>query len=517
MSSVLDEVLEGVEPLPEAVSLMVEKKPAVVLGIDVGTSGVRAALFDERGREIPGASAHNARNLATQSGFAEMDPEAAVELVVQTIDDLLAISQATESHIELISISCFWHGLIGVDSSGRNTTPILGWADTRSVKVTNELRARFNEKEIHARTGCRFHPSYWPAKLLWLRAEHSKSFQDTRCWLGFGEYLVFRLFGEKSKSVSMASATGLFNQRTRDWDYDFVRALNISIETLPALALSNRTTTPLLESYALRWPQLSRAYLCPAIGDGAANNIGAGCHNRGRAALMIGTSGALRTLYEGEPPDELPGALWCYRADRTRVVVGGALSDGGGLYHWLTESLAVPQNGGESLQNALAQMEPDGHGLTVLPFWAGERSTGWTPNARGAIMGLSVQTQPLDILRAAMEAVAYRFALIVEALDTIAPGARIFAAGNALRSSPLWVQIIADVLNRPLSFSLLTEASTRGAALLALEAAGKIQSIEEFLIPVEKVFEPDESRHARYQEGLARQQKFYELIIRRDN
>lgn len=513
MSSVLDEVLE--EPSPEILSLMVERKPAVLLGIDVGTSGVRAVLFDERGHEIPGASAHNARNLATQSGLAEMEPEAAVQLVVQTIDDLLAIAP-TEKHIELISISCFWHSLIGIDAAGNNTTRILGWADTRSVKITKDLRARFNEKEVHTRTGCRFHPSYWPAKLLWLQAEQAQAFRDTRCWLGFAEYLSLRLFGEKSSSVSMASATGLFNQRTQDWDFAFVRALNISTETLPALAVSNRTTIRLLEEYRLQWPQLNEACLCPAIGDGAANNIGAACHNRQRAALMVGTSGALRTLFEGEPPDEMPAGLWCYRADRMRVVVGGALSDGGGLYHWLTETLVVDPDR-ESLQENLAQMVPDAHGLTVLPFWAGERSTGWTPNARGAILGLSVQTQPQDILRAAMEAVAYRFARIVESLDTIAPGAQIFAAGNALSSSPLWTQIIADVLNRPVSFSGLTEASTRGAALLALEAAGKIRSIEEFSVPVEKVFEPDKSRHARYQEGLARQQKFYELIIRQDN
>jgi gluconokinase len=148
-------------------------------------------------------------------------------------------------------------------------------------------------------------------------------------------------------------------------------------------------------------------------------------------------------------------------------------------------------------------MVPDGQSNSVA-ILGGRAQYRLTPNARGAILGLSVQTQPLDILRAAMEAVAYRFARIVVALDPIVPGAQIFAAGNALRSSPLWVQIIADVLNRPVSFSNLTEASTRGAALLALEAAGKIRSIEEFSIPVDRVFEPDELRHARYQEGLAR-------------
>jgi gluconokinase len=310
----------------------------------------------------------------------------------------------------------------------------------------------------------------------------------------------------------MASATGLFNQRTCDWDYDFIRELKVPADTLPQLALSNENFGPLKEEYVVRWPQLSEARLYPAIGDGAANNIGAGCHSKEKAALMVGTSGALRVLFDGEPPDELPGALWCYRADQRRVVLGGALSDGGGLYRWLTDSLAFAEDS-ESLQETLTRIEPDAHGLTILPFWAGERSTGWTANARGAILGLSMQTQPVDILRAAMEAVAYRFALISKALEGIAPGAAILASGNALRKSPLWVQILADVLNRPVSLVGITEASTRGAALLALEAAGKIQSIKELSIPVETLFEPDAARHGRYLEGFKRQQSVYELLI----
>jgi len=513
MSSVLDEVAERFEPSPEFVSVMAGEKRSVVLGLDIGTSGVRAAMFDEHGSEISGARVQNRRDLSTGSGFAEMDPEASFELVVQTIDDLLSLPHTVGTRIELISISCFWHSLVGVDSAGNATTPILGWADTRSVDSTKQLRAHLNEREIHNRTGCRFHSSYWPAKLLWLRNERSQLFQNTRCWLGFGEYLSLRLFGNHANSVSMASATGLFNQHTQKWDEELIQELDISPATLPELSFANRSSYRLVETFAVRWPQLSEAYLCPAIGDGAANNIGAGCVGRKTAALMIGTSGALRLAYKDDAPNQLSDALWCYRADRTRVVVGGALSDGGGLYGWLTNALEFAGASDESLENSLAQMEPDAHGLTVLPFWAGERSTGWNPDARGAILGLSMQTEPIEIVRAAMESVAYRFALILNELDKVAPVTSLIASGNALRASPVWVQILADVLNRPITISGLSEASMRGAALLALEAAGKIESIEEFSVPVEAVFEPDGSRHSRYQEGLTRQQKFYDALF----
>src|SRR5205085_7883162 len=156
---------------------------------------------------------------------------------------------------------------------------------------------------------------------------------------------------------------------------------------------------------------------------------------------------------------------------------------------------------------------PDAHGLTVLPFWTGERSTGWLADARGGIFGFRQQTTPVEIVRAVLESIAYRFALIARDLEHIAPDAAIVASGNALRSSAVWVQILADVLGRPLLFGGAAEASIRGAALLGLEAVGKIGSIEEEPVLMERVFEPDLTRHARYQEGLARQEELYERVF----
>lgn len=165
-----------------------------------------------------------------------------------------------------------------------------------------------------------------------------------------------------------------------------------------------------------------------------------------------------------------------------------------------------------SIEIELESLQPDAHGLTVLPFWSGERSTGWSTKACGTLLGTTLHTRPIEILRAAMEAIAYRFALIARSLEPFAPQAEIMVSGYALRSSPAWVQLIADVLGRRLLVAEVNEASTRGAALLALEAAGKITSIEQFLSPVGRFCEPDMSRHARYQVGLERQQRMYEQI-----
>jgi gluconokinase len=310
----------------------------------------------------------------------------------------------------------------------------------------------------------------------------------------------------------MASGTGLFNQRLLQWDRELCEGLSIPGSNLPDISSTGQACGQLRIEYVARWPMLGEARISPPIGDGAANAIGSGCTTRERIALMIGTSAAMRVLYEGEPPSELPKSLWCYRADRDRVVVGGALSDGGSLHHWIKEMLLL-DGGSEALEAALEELEPDAHGLTVLPFWGGERSTGWSPNARGAILGLTLHTETLEILRAAMEGIAYRFALIARDLDPVAPAASIIASGTALRSSPAWTQIIADVLGRSLLVSETQEASARGAALLALEAAGKIQSITDLPVGVRRTCEPNMSRHLIYQKALERQQQIYERVI----
>jgi gluconokinase len=512
MSQVLDEVIEVFEPATELVSVMAGSRMPVLLGLDIGTSGVRATLFDEKGGEITDSSIRiNSPTLMLGAG-GFINADLLLEQVARTLDALFAKFYEPILRIELISIACFWHSLVGIDDAERPTTPVLGWSDTRAANATEVLRTTLNEVRFHQTTGCRFHSSYWPAKLLRLKTEEPDTWTRTTRWLSFSDYLALKFFGESTTSVSMASGTGLLDQRSCEWHAELLRALDVSVESLPEIAGSTQTFHKLNNNYAARWPQLSDARLFPAIADGAANNIGEGCVTADTVALMIGTSGAMRVLMEDIPPAQLPSALWCYRADRNRVVLGGALSDGGGLYNLIRESLLYGDDS-QTIEEELARLQPDGHGLTVLPFWLGERSPGWNTNARGGVFGMTLTTRPIEILRAAMEAVAYRFAWVAGALDRFAPGAKLVASGQALRSSPTWTQIVADVLGRPLVLSERTEASTRGAALLALEAAGKIDSISDFPVSVATTFEPDMSCHERYREGLKRQQHLYDRVF----
>lgn len=323
---------------------------------------------------------------------------------------------------------------------------------------------------------------------------------------------MLRFFGKAAISVSMASGTGLFNQRLCTWDEELLSYLKVSKEQLPTLAEDGESFFGLVPEYAKRWPQLHQAKWFPAIGDGAANSIGAGCVTRERSALMIGTSGAMRVMWRGDVPDTIAAPLWCYRADRKRVIIGGALSDGGGLFSWMKNSLRL-DDPDEELERALGEMHADDHGLTILPFWSGERSTGWHASARGTIAGIAQTTRPIEILRATMEAIAYRFALIAERLDDVAEECSIIASGGALISSPVWTQMISDVLGRLVTISESREASSRGAVLLALEMEGRIRDIADAPVPLGRTYEPDMARHARYREGLERQVKLYTQLM----
>ena len=152
MSSVLDDVVDEIEPAPNFVSVMAGTKPSLLLSIDVGTSGVRAALFDGQGGEVPGAQVRSRRSAAV-SDFAELDPDRLVDEVVNTVDELLTYHFHSAAQIDFIAISAFWHSLMGVDAAALPTTQILTWADTRAARFAKNLLADFDELDIHARTG----------------------------------------------------------------------------------------------------------------------------------------------------------------------------------------------------------------------------------------------------------------------------------------------------------------------------------------------------------------------------
>lgn len=483
-----------------------------VLTLDIGSSSARCSLYDAVGNPVEDTEASSKyRFETTADGGATLDPARLSETVFETIDATLDATRDAGLDVAAVAMSTFWHSTLGVDGDGRPTTPVFSWADRRAAGAAEELRGRLDEEAIHRRTGCVLHSSYLPAKLLWLSREDPDAFRRTRRFISPGEHLYLTLFGEARVGTSMASGTGLFDQDEKAWDGEVLKELPVREEQLSPI--SDEPLRGLRDEWARRWPELSEVPWLQAVGDGACSNVGSGCATPRRLALNVGTSGALRIMFRADS-SETPGGLWRYRPDAGRFVVGGALSDGGNLVAWLRETLRLP--GPDETEKLLSEMEPDAHGLTFLPLLAGERGPAWADEAHGTISGLSVSTRPVEILRAAMEAVALRFALIAERLDEAFPdGARdrgVIASGGGLSNSPTWAGIVADALGKPVTVSGVAEASSRGAALLAIEALGG-PNVEEFEAPLGETHEPDPARHEAYRESLKRQKRLYDAVV----
>jgi gluconokinase len=452
-----------------------------VLALDVGTSSVRARLYDERGLHVEGVEAQE-RYTGTRGHSGRLGEFDADELVAVARDAVAEARREGAARVDAVAASCFWHSLVPVDSSGRAIGPVQTWRDVRAADEAEELGSLLGRRAVHGRTGAPLHPSFWPAKLLRLRRHEPELFGRAACFLSFSDYLLGRLAGSTRTSLSMASGTGLLELASGAWDADLLDAIGLGPERLPEISD---------EPAAVEEPWF------PALGDGACSNLGVGCVTPERAALMIGTSGAFRTV-ANERPAVRPG-LFVYRVDGRRWVQGGSISDGGNLHDWLERTLAETDTSG------LAEETPDGHGLTFLTLLGGERSPGWNARATGAVSGLTFRTEPRHIVQAALEGVAYRFAEIAELMPEVR---EVVATGAALLANADWAQILADVLGRPVAMSGIEEGSARGAAVAALERLG----VEPSAAPLGMVLEPRLDRTEVYRAARGRQRELYERL-----
>jgi len=491
-------------------------KPPFILALDVGTSSTRALLVDARGVVLPESESQYTYQMKTSNeGEVSVDADTLTELVVRTIDEVLHHCGPGAQQIGAVAIDTFWHSLLGVDETNRPTTPVIAWNDTRAVASVGLLRQQFHEQTIRARTGVGFHASYWPAKLLWMAIKQPDVFQQTKYWLSYGDYLLYRLLGRSMTTLSMASGTGLLLTREGCWDEELLRFVRVRPEQLPSLSESQKYIQGLRPEYAQRWPVLKDVPWFLPVGDGAAANVGSGASGVGYWALTIGTSSAMRVVVD---PTKVtpPHGLWLYLIDKKRGLLGGALSEGGNLLRWFSETLQLPDL--KQADQLAAQLEPDSHGLTILPFLAGERSIGWHSEARMTISGLSLHTTPAMIMRAGAEALAYRLWIVYRylllALQVDKPDMpRVLGSGGALLGSKTLQQVIADTLGTNLYLSSDEEASARGAALLALEAMGEIEDVAKVQPHLRDPIHPDLARGKIYRSAALRQEALYHLLF----
>lgn len=442
-----------------------------VLAMDIGTSSVRTALFDQRGRHRPETNAQQEYVLRySADGGAELSPALLRRAAAGCLNETLAAYRTSKTmrKIPIVAVggSGFWHSLLGLGRSGNPITPIFTWADSRSTEDAKRLREKFSERAIQFRTGCMLRSSFWPAKLLWLRRTQPRVFAQVARWVSPADWIFENLFGASGSSASMASATGLFHQRKWRWDEELREICAVRADQLPSISESS----PVERRSAV---ELRGSTIFSALGDGAASNLGAGVDHAHAAAISIGTSAAVRVMRPRTIAlrTRLPFGLFRYAVDADRFVIGGAISNAGNLRIWCLRELKI-DGGGASMRRSLSRSIAAADSMTILPFWVDERAPSWPDSNGGTIAGLTQATTAGDLYRVATTSVFNRLGQILTLLESIAGRSRRIVLSAGVVRSDTTVRLFADVLGRDIEICREREASLRGAALHALRRAG---------------------------------------------
>jgi gluconokinase len=447
---------------------------AAVVGIDLGTSAVKILAITTAGRQI--AEGSEFYGLVTpQPDRVEQDADVVYRATMRVLGAILSDVRMRGSEVRAIGFSSAMHGVVAVDAGGEPLTNAITWLDRRSAGVARRWREDGTGSALYARTGAPMHPMLPVAKLRWLAEHEPELFAKTRRFVGLKELFVFRWTGEWLIDWGIASATGLFDFTTRAWDPAALGAAGIE---------PGRLSQPMPPSTALRAfrPAIARELglehdtaVVLASSDGALANIGVGSGD-GDVAVTLGTSGAVRRLSR-VPEVDANGRTFCYCADDTRYIIGGPTSAAGASLDWifalLLDEVPKPDRFARAAELA-AQIEPGANGLTVLPFFAGERAPYWNAAMRGAVSGIDLAHDRRTIVRAAFESVVFGvFAVYAIATERTGKAERVLLSGG-LTKAPFVRRLLADIFETVAVEPTQPEASAFGAALVAAQAIGAI-------------------------------------------
>lgn len=471
-----------------------------VIGLDVGSGGSRAALYDASGREV-GTRHHKVVHTFTTAadGTSTIDADQVVEELRTAI---AAVLEGWSEPVAAIGIDTFASSLIAVGADGAPLSACITYADTRCSQDVRRLAAEIDVDAMHQRTGARLHTSYLAPRLAWLARTEPELVARTASFMALGEYVAAALIGTPVLGTAAAAWGGMLDRRTGQYVPDLVEAAGIDAAQLGQPRDPTQTIPVAGSELARTFPVLAQAVWVPVVGDGLVANAGIGAHGSGTWGISTATSGAIRMLMKSELGD-LPFGLWAYRVDAHRTLLGSAMSDCGRVLDHARTSVALPVEIGSPETAHLLTAEPMSSTPLVVPFLSGERGTRWRGEARALVAGIGASTGPEDLLRGAMEGLALSFLRIADELrGAQGEPSRVILSGGMSNAVPSWVQILADALGTPIDRVDISRSTMRGAALLALEQVESAARIAE--VPVQRTYEPRASATAHYRKRLER-------------
>lgn len=496
------------------------------LGIDIGTSSVRAVMFDHEGVQ-KAIESSDCSIISCFDGFAELEPDSIFNSTISVISRCIAKSGVDKKDISAMGISCHMHSLMAVDRNGNPLSRLIIWADTRAGKEASFIATNYNVDELYQRTGCRVqHPMYPLSKILWLKNNNADTFRRAEKFVTIKEYIIFKLYGEYIVDYTLAASQGYFNIHKQDWD-DFILSdiLGISRNRLSTVVECTHILKDMDQKYADILGVYKDIPMIMGSGDGIMANLGCGVFDDTALSSTIGTSGAIRTSVSS-PLLDPEQRTWCYSFTKDIWVAGGAINNGGIVLKWLRETFrkqfeydASFYNGSiyELFDRFASETPAASEGLIFLPYLTGERSPDWNASVRGLMYGLDYSHGKNHIIRAAMEGVMYRMYSVYEVMSRLRDSSKQIRANGGYVKSDIWLQIQADIFNKEILVSDVSEASALGAAYLSMVSVGTVKDIRQLLPAMEskKVIMPIEENHEVYNRAYKLAKQVYESIYKK--
>ncbi|MGY0693382.1 gluconokinase [Virgibacillus sp. FSP13] len=487
------------------------KQQAFYLGVDIGTTSTKAVLYTKQG-EVVAMHTINYPLHTPNPLIAEQNPDEIVDAVLGTIRETVRKGNIEHGQLKLISFSSAMHSLIAVDEEGALLTNSITWADTRSAEYAKKIKEEHNGHEIYLRTGTPIHAMSPLAKLVWLKAEKPAIFAKAAKFISIKEYVFFKLFGKYVVDYSIASATGLFNLRSLDWDADALQLAGISPQQLSEIVPTTYKLTGVKQEYQSYMGIDNDVPFIIGASDGVLSNLGVNAIEPGVVAVTIGTSGAIRTVYD-EPKTDPKGRIFCYALTESHWVIGGPVNNGGIILRWLRDEFAAAEvetakrlniDPYDVLTKIASGVNPGSDGLIFHPYMTGERAPLWNANARGSFFGLSIHHKKEHMIRSVLEGTIYNLYTVLLALEELTGEPKRIQATGGFARSEMWRQLMADIFDKPVIVPESFESSCLGAVVLGMYA---IEEIDDFQIVSEMVGNtnthyPDSETTAIYQELL---------------
>jgi gluconokinase len=445
-----------------------------MIGLDLGTTSCKAVVFDAAARPVASASERYPL-LVPHPGWAEQDVPAIGAAVMRALRAAAASSPVAPTGI---SFSGAMHSCFPVAADGTPLAHSMTWADNRAAPYEATVRAEVDVPALYARTGCPVRSTYHPARLRWWVEAAPDVAARAGLFAGIKDWVLHELTGVWATDFGLASTTGLLDSARRAWDPQALAAAQVPAERLPPLVASETVVGGLTREAAAATGLPSGLPVVAGGSDGAMANLGTGLERPGQTVITVGTSGAVRQL-AGRPwidPDE---RTWSYLAERDLWLIGGAVNNGGLALDWVRATLYSELDGAAGFQRLAedaASIPAGAAGVFFLPYLAGERSPSWTPDDPAMVCGLRLGHGRGHLARAAMEGVAHCLADVRDALPAAAPDAGPAFLTGGITRTPLWAQIVADVIGEPLVAIEAADASATGAALVGMRALGRLPS-----------------------------------------